>query len=241
MQVSAQGVLLDVEGTTSSVHFVYDVMFPYARRQLADYLATQWQTEACQAACEQIAQDAGHDSLAAWTSNQDAPALVTQEVLRLMDGDVKATGLKQLQGLVWRSGFESGEMTAHVYPDVPPAFHAWREQSIDLRIYSSGSVTAQQLFFGHTEQGNLLPLLSGHYDTQIGPKREAASYRNIAEDWGLPASEVLFLSDVVAELDAAQQAGMQTGLLLRPGNAEQPAGHAHPQLASFAEIALSNN
>ncbi|TWT31244.1 Enolase-phosphatase E1 [Posidoniimonas corsicana] len=240
MQVEAQGVLLDVEGTTSSVKFVYDVMFPFARRELAAYLQQSWDDPSCQAACEQVAGDAGQPSLAAWADAEDrAPRdLVEEEATRLMDADQKATGLKQLQGLIWKSGFESGEMVAHVYPDVPPALDRWRAAGADLRIYSSGSIQAQQLFFGHTQQGDLLPLFSGHYDTTTGPKREAASYAAIAADWRLPPASILFLSDITAELDAAREAGMQTGLLIRPDNAPVEPGHGHTEVASFAEILI---
>lgn len=234
----AAGVLMDVEGTTSSVKFVYDVMFPFARRELGAYLAQAWDEPACQAACEQIAADAGHASLAAWTATTGGSTreLVEAEATRLMDADQKATGLKQLQGLIWKSGFDSGEMVAHVYPDVPPALDRWRAAGVDLRIYSSGSIQAQKLFFGHTQQGDLLPLLTGHYDTTTGPKREAASYTAIAADWGLAPESILFLSDITAELDAARDAGLQTALLLRPDNAPVEPGHGHAEVTSFGEI-----
>jgi len=158
-----------------------------------------------------------------------------------MDGDVKATGLKQLQGLIWRSGFESGELRAHVYDDVPPALEAWRGAGIDVRIYSSGSVAAQVLFFGHTVAGDLRPLLNGHYDTTTGSKQEPASYLQIADAFGLPPAEILFLSDVTAELAAARQAGLQTALCLRPGNAEPPADHGFATLRDFGEIQLAKS
>ena len=237
-----RGILLDIEGTTSSVSFVYDVMFPFVRRELTPYLEVNWSDPQVAAACEQIAQDAGHDSFTAWTktagANDEASqrCLVIDEVIRLMDGDVKATGLKQLQGLIWESGFKSGELQAHVYDDVPPALRNWKQQGGDIRIYSSGSVQAQKLFFGHTIAGNLLPLVSGHYDTTTGPKKEAASYQQIARDFGISPQEILFISDVIAELDAARTAGMQTALALRPGNAPAAAGHGHRELRSFDEV-----
>ncbi|HZL90702.1 MAG TPA: acireductone synthase [Pirellulaceae bacterium] len=227
-----RGILLDIEGTTSSVSFVYDVMFPFVRRELDRYLDAHWGQPALAAACRQIARDASHDNRAADRS------WIRGEVLRLMDGDVKATGLKQLQGLIWEDGFKSGEMKAHVYDDVPPALRDWHARGIDIRIYSSGSIQAQKLFFGHTIAGNLLPLLSGHYDTTTGPKKEAESYRTIAADFGLAPSDILFLSDVPAELDAARTAGMQTALVLRPGNAAVPGGHGHAEIAGFADLNL---
>lgn len=233
-----RGVLLDIEGTTSSVRFVYDVMFPYARRELHAYLTEAWETDECRAACEQLAHEAGRESLDAWSEAENAPAmtLVEREVAQLMDADVKATGLKQIQGLIWRAGFKSGQLVAHVYADVPPALKAWREGGLDLRIYSSGSREAQHQFFGHTEQGDLLPLLSGHYDTHIGAKREADSYRRIAEDWALAPGALLFLSDITEELDAAREAGYRTGLMLRPENAAQEADHGHAEYHDFNQV-----
>ncbi len=227
---SGRGILLDIEGTTSSIRFVYDVMFPFVRRELDAYLRSHWGEPALAAACDAIARDAGHAPIAA------SQEQVKAEVLRLMDGDVKATGLKQLQGLIWDAGFKSGEMKAHVYEDVPPAIAAWNKAGLDVRIYSSGSVQAQKLFFGHTIAGSLLPLFRGHYDTATGPKKEAASYTAIAAAFALPPREILFLSDVPAELDAATQAGLQTGLVLRPGNAAVEPDHGHAEIHSFAEV-----
>ncbi|HUE73841.1 MAG TPA: acireductone synthase [Pirellulaceae bacterium] len=237
-----RGILLDIEGTTSSVSFVYDVMFPFVRRELQSYLRAHWGEPALSAAVDQIARDAGHGDFHTMLRSQSPggramvhpPTVLHREVERLMDGDVKATGLKQLQGLIWEAGFASGELKAHVYDDVPPALRDWHARGIDLRIYSSGSIQAQKLFFGHTIAGNLLPLLSGHYDTTTGPKKEAASYHTIAADFGLAPSEILFLSDVVAELDAARTAGMQTALVIRPGNAAAADGHA--EIKSFSDL-----
>lgn len=232
LKFSGRGILLDIEGTTSSISFVYDVMFPFVRRELNGYLRDHWGESELAAACDAIARDAGNPSLAA------SPEQVKAEVVRLMDGDVKATGLKQLQGLIWDAGFKSGEMKAHVYDDVPPAIAAWNQAGLDVRIYSSGSVQAQKLFFGHTIDGNLLPQFRGHYDTTTGPKREAPSYTAIAAAFALPPGEILFLSDVPAELDAAKQAGLQTGLVLRGGNAPVKPDHGHPELRSFAEVRI---
>lgn len=241
IEFGGRGILLDIEGTTSSISFVYDVMFPFVRRELDRFLREKWGKPDAAAACDAIARDAGHKSLADWQRSTGVEGesagreLVAREVTRLMDGDVKATGLKQLQGLIWESGFASGELKAHVYDDVPPALKAWNAAGIDVRIYSSGSIQAQKLFFGHTIAGDLLPLLSGHYDTTTGPKKEAASYTAIAKEHGLAPPQILFLSDVAAELDAATAAGMKTGLVLRPGNPPQPA-HTHAVLHRFDAI-----
>lgn len=236
-QLAASGVLLDIEGTTSSVSFVYDVMFPFVRRELEPYLETAWRTPECRAACEQIASEAVGSGQWASGSTLDQRA-VRDEVLRLMDGDIKSTGLKALQGLIWERGFDSGELLAHVYDDVPPALLRWNGSGLDVRIYSSGSVQAQRLFFGHTEFGNLLGQFRGHYDTTTGPKRQAASYAAIASDFQQPASEIVFLSDILAELDAARTAGMQTVLVLRPDNKPVEPGHGHTAISSFAQLEL---
>lgn len=239
-----RGILLDIEGTTSSISFVYDVMFPFVRRELARNLEANWGDPQLLSACEQIARDAGHGSLAEWAKAagtlDESPLrrLIAAEVTRLMDEDVKSTGLKQLQGLIWECGFESGELQAHVYDDVPPALQRWHDLGIDVRIYSSGSIQAQKLFFGHTIAGNLLPLLSGHYDTTTGPKKEPVSYQWIAAEFALPAGQITFISDVVAELDAARTAGMQTALAIRPGNAPATANHGHREIRSLEEVSF---
>src|SRR4029078_499288 len=216
MQFSGRGILLDIEGTPSSVSFVYDVMFPYVRKHLTFEVFANWLEPEYIEAFHAIAKDAGYESLDSWLKSQlltrDNPLraadVICKEVVRLMDADVKATGLKQLQGLIWKSGLDGGELKAPLYDYVPPALAAWNAAGKDVRIYSSGSVQAQKLFFGHTIAGNLLPQFGGHYDTTVGGKKEAESYRRIAADFSLPPAEVLFLSDIVAELDAARAAGM---------------------------------
>lgn len=241
MIFTGRGILLDIEGTTSSIRFVYDVMFPYVRRELDSFLNANWGTKDLLDACNLIAIDAGHESLEAWVGKnakeEDARKVVRKEVMQLMDGDVKATGLKQLQGLIWKAGFNSGEMKAHLYDDVLPAIKKWHNAGIDIRIYSSGSVAAQKLFFGHTIQGNILKYFSGHYDTTIGGKKEADSYRHITGEFRCPASDILFISDVVEELEAAKAAGLETALSIRPENNPQPENN-FPSITSFDKINL---
>ena len=242
IQFAGHGILLDIEGTTSSVSYVYDVLVPIARRELDSYLRANWNSPDLVQACELIARDVGFASLSAWCGDESEEGrrnLVRAEVVRLMDADVKATGLKQLQGLIWLAGYESGELQSHVYDDVPPALAAWRAAGRDVRIYSSGSIAAQKLFFGHTIHGDLLPHVRRHYDTTTGPKREAASYTAIAGEFGLAAAEILFLSDLPAELDAAHVAGFQTALCERPGNAPVAADHGHAVITDFREIELA--
>jgi enolase-phosphatase E1 len=241
IEFTGRVILLDIEGTTSSVRFVYDEMFPYVRRELAEFLDRHAADAKVLAAARQIALDGGKSSLKELVGSDNlqtdaAQQRLTAEVIRQMDADLKATGLKELQGLVWEAGFKSGELLAHVYDEVPGCLRQWHGAGKQLRIYSSGSVQAQILFFGHTIAGNLLPLISGHYDTTIGSKREAESYTRIAADIGCPPAEILFLSDIVAELDAAKAAGLQTGLVLRPGNAQQENTQQHPSLKAFGEI-----
>ncbi|QDU62658.1 Enolase-phosphatase E1 [Planctomycetes bacterium Pan216] len=243
IECSVNGILLDVEGTTSSIGYVYDVMFPFVREHLAEFLKQEWDRPALMGACQQIAHDAGAGSLAQWCGGNLEPShvqqLVHDEVIRLMDGDVKATGLKQLQGLVWRLGYDRGQLKSHVFEDVPVALKRWAKDGLNVRIYSSGSVTAQRLFFGHTDAGDLLVYLRGHYDTTTGPKKEATSYAKIAQEMRYSPEEILFLSDVVAELDAARAAGMKTALVVRLGNKPIEPGHEHPTIESFDDLVVT--
>ncbi len=243
MSDSIRGVLLDIEGTTSSISFVYDVMFPFARKHFAGYLEQRWDSDAVQDAVSVLLdKDAGFNGpdvlLGEFSDVEKYRAGIVDYLLRLMDDDVKVTGLKKMQGLVWHEGFTSGEMVAHVYDDVRPAIEAWKADGKDVRIYSSGSIHAQKLFFEYSVAGDMLPLFNGHYDTTTGPKKESDSYRQIAEAYGLPASEILFVSDVEAELDAAIEAGMQTVLSIRPGNKPLQDAQRYQAVKSFAEISV---
>jgi enolase-phosphatase E1 len=252
MQFTGRGILLDIEGTTSSVSFVYDVMFPYVRKHLTFEVFANWLEPEYIEAFHAIARDAGHESLDAWLKTKgltrDNPLRAAEdvcgEVTRLMESDAKATGLKQLQGLIWQSGFDSGELKAHVYDDVPPAIATWNAAGKDVRIYSSGSVQAQKLFFGHTIAGDLLSQFRGHYDTTTGPKKEAESYRKIAAEYGLPPREILFVSDIGAELDAAAAAGMQTALCVRDASQPPPpaaSAGVHPNIADFHQVRIETS
>ena len=152
--------------------------------------------------------------------------------------DIKATGLKQLQGMIWKDGFERGELVAEIYQDVPVALDAWTTAGLRVYIYSSGSIAAQKLFFGHSEVGDLLNYFSGHFDTTTGPKKEVQSYVTIASAIGEASEKILFISDITAELDAAREAGMATRLSIRPGNKPVEEGHGHEPIASFAQVSL---
>ena len=229
-----RGILLDVEGTTSSISFVYDVLFAHAKAQLGDFLAAHMDDPLVRAAAAGIAATAGLPAVDLGTAA--GRGQVALAAIDLMNKDVKDTALKALQGMLWRHGFESGSLVAHVFDDVPPALAQWADAGLDVRIYSSGSIEAQKLFFGHTAAGDLTPHLRGHYDTTTGPKREAASYAAIAADMGLEPRQILFVSDVGAELDAARQAGMATALAVRPGNRDPGGLFEHDAVATFADI-----
>lgn len=240
--MTVQGILLDIEGTTSSISFVHEEMFPFARHHLPEYLARHWGSKELNQTLEQLAKDLQYPGQVDWLGHlpeSDQPQEVIVQVNRLMDQDVKATGLKQLQGQIWKQGFEAGQLVAHFWEEVPQVLRDWKAQGIDLRIYSSGSIAAQKMFFGHSLAGNLLPLISGHYDTTIGNKRDTASYRAIAQDWKRSPQNLLFLSDIPAELDAARQAGYQVCLSLRPGNAPVPDNHDFPETCDFRQLPFS--
>lgn len=232
-------VLLDIEGTTSSISFVHEVMFGYVRTHLDSFLGQHLESEALQPVLRQLAIDAELDP-ENWLPKevQLKRQAVTSHVIGCMDRDQKTTGLKSLQGMIWKDGFASGALKAHLFPEVAPQLHTWKSQGLDLRIYSSGSKKAQILFFGHTLEGNLLPLFSAHYDTTIGGKKQADSYRKIAEEIGSPADTILFLSDLYDELVAASEAGMQVMASVRPGNAPLPPNCPFETFGSLKEIAL---
>lgn len=229
-----QAILLDVEGTTSSIAFVYDVLFEHARREVGAFLAAHrgdgGVMELAAALCAAAGQPAEPAAIAA------DPSSATTAAIDLMNRDVKLTPLKALQGMIWRSGYESGSLRSHVFDDVPPALERWSESGLDLRIYSSGSVEAQRLFFAHTTHGDLTGFLRGHYDTVTGPKRDPRSYEVIAADIGCEPRRILFASDVGEELDAARAAGMATVLVRRPGNREPGGLLSHPEIQGFDEI-----
>ncbi len=224
-------VLLDIEGTTTAISFVYDALFPYAAQAIPAFVRARAHEPAVRAAVDAILNDA-------LPSEREVDPLATAiaVVQRQMAADVKATGLKQLQGLVWQHGYETGAIKGHVYADVPTMFSTWQKSGRQIAIYSSGSVLAQKLLFRHSVAGDLTPYLCGHYDTQVGPKREAASYTAIAAAWKKAPGEITFCSDQPAECAAAVAAGMQAIVLLRPGNPPLPANLPFPIHADFFKV-----
>lgn len=240
--LGVRGVVLDIEGTTTPIAFVYDVLFPYARRNLRDFLSTHGPTGLLGEVETQLREEHAAD-----VARGDAPPPLPTDVtsgnavdlepylLWLMDRDRKSPGLKLLQGLVWQRGFADGTLRGELFPDVAPALARWRSESIDVAIYSSGSVLAQRLIFGHTPDGDLTSSISQFFDATIGPKRSADSYRAIASELRHSPDELLFLSDVHAELSAARAAGFHAMLCVRPGNPE-PAREDEISVGSFDDI-----
>lgn len=219
-------VVLDIEGTTTSVAFATDVLYPYARERLPSFVR-QHRDERDVAAILDEAREAGN------VRNDEA---VLARMCHWMERDQKVTPLKDLQGLIWEEGYHNGELVTPLYTDVAPMLRNWHARGLRLYIYSSGSVHAQRLIFGHTAAGDLTPLLSGYFDTRTGHKREVGTYRRIAEAIGVPPGRILFLSDVRAELDAAREAGWQTVWMVREGLAGLAA--AHRRATRFDQLPL---
>lgn len=226
--IEIRAIVTDIEGTTSSIDFVRDVLFPYAHKRLPAFVETHSDTPQVQHWLHEAAKEAGIIE----ASRQE----IIEMLLRWIDEDRKSTALKALQGMIWKDGYEAGDYRAHVYPEVPARLRAWRAQGLKLYVYSSGSVPAQKLFFHHSEAGDLGPLFAGYFDTQTGPKREAASYAAIAEAIDEQPAHILFLSDTVQELDAARAAGFQTGWLLRDPTPHASATSTHPAYRDFNAI-----
>lgn len=237
--------LLDIEGTTSPVSFVYDALFPYARRRMKAYVFAHAGEPALDADLRLLAQENAIDRAAgapiiylSQTLSQDPAEALQSSVaylLWLMDKDRKSTALKSIQGKIWAEGYEQGHLHSEVFPDVPAALKRWHAAA-RVAIYSSGSVEAQKYLFRFTGAGDLTPLIDAHFDTHTGPKVESASYQKIAAALNADPSTILFISDSVRELDAAREAGMSTLLSLRPGNAAIPDHNGHPATHSFDNL-----
>ncbi|KAM7199836.1 Enolase-phosphatase E1 [Rhypophila sp. PSN 637] len=229
--MSPKVVLLDIEGTVCPISFVKDVLFPYALAALPGVLETQWDSP-----------EFAQYRTAFPREHAVSPAALADHVKDLMSRDVKISYLKSLQGYLWERGYKNGELRAPLFSDVAPKFARWREHNVVIMIYSSGSVPAQKLLFGHTngDPANLLPFITDFFDTvNAGPKMEAASYEKIAAKHPEhPPAEWLFLSDNVKEVEAAKQAGMQSYIVERPGNAalSEETRKQHKVIQSFEEL-----
>ena len=226
--MALRGILLDIEGTILPKTYVTEVLFPYAQKHLAAYLHTHQHDQTvrrwagmCQ---ETIAKESG-----VWLSYDDMAGILTQ----WMTGDRKHQGLKALQGLIWEEGYRTGVFAPHLYGDVVPALHRWRQEHLQLAIYSSGSEQAQRLLLEHTTDGDLTPLFSHFFDTGIGSKLEPGSYGRVADRLGVPPADMLFLSDAEPELDAAAAAGVLATQVVRPGT--HPGAH-HPTVSTFDDL-----
>jgi enolase-phosphatase E1 len=216
-------VVVDIEGTVGSIRFVKDVLFPFARSRLRQFvLANRSRPDVVREL----------DAVRTETGIADVDGQIMQ-LERWSDADRKATPLKALQGMVWAGGYASGELVAHLYDDAIAALKRWRAARMRVYVYSSGSIAAQKLYFAHTAAGDMTPCLAGYFDTTTGPKQEAESYRRIASAIGRPAGDLLFLSDVAAELEAAAAAGFQAVQVRR----EPPAGGLfEPSIVTFDEL-----
>lgn len=229
-----KAIVTDIEGTTSSIAFVREVLFPYARNALPAFISSHHADPEVSVWLRRIAEETG-------ASANDLDTL-TEILIGWIDQDRKHTALKALQGLVWVDGYQQGTYKAPVYADAAEALKAWQAKGIPLYVYSSGSVPAQKLFFSHTDHGNLLPLFSGHFDTEMGEKRSVESYRRIADAIGCKGEDLLFLSDIVEELDAAREAGWQTVLIDRLEDYALPRtgdnSNGHRRMTTFDQIGL---
>lgn len=229
-----KAIVTDIEGTTSSISFVKDVLFPYAASKLPDYIRANKDKPAVREQLQAAAREAA-------LPVEDTEALIKQ-LLQWLRDDKKVTALKALQGQVWQYGYEQGAYKAHVYPDAVEQLQRWSAQGLKLFVYSSGSIHAQQLFFKYSEAGDLTPLFSDYFDTTSGPKQEAASYQKIAAAIGMPATELLFLSDIEAELNAARLSGFHTTWLVRENDSSlrpEQLKTTHPVVTGFREIKLA--
>lgn len=224
-----RAIVTDIEGTTSSIDFVKNVLFPFARERLPAFI----ETHADQPEVQHWLHEAAREARYVEASRSE----VIDLLIGWIDADRKATPLKALQGLIWADGYASGAYRAHLYPEVADRLRQWHGQGLPLYVYSSGSVAAQKLFFRYSEAGDLSSFFSGYFDTQTGPKREFESYVRIAQAIGLPPAEILFLSDIPQELDAATSAGLRTTLVCR-APVPCPPDTGHPCVPDFDAIEI---
>jgi enolase-phosphatase E1 len=224
-----RAILLDIEGTTTPISFVHDVLFPYSRFHLESFLAQHAELPDVRSDIELLRAEHATD-----VSEGKQPAPLVQPYLHwLIKQDRKSPALKSLQGKIWQQGYRDGSLRSSVFADVPVAMQRWRNEGINVSIFSSGSVLAQKLLFAHTESGDLTKLIDSYFDTGVGKKTDSASYREIATSLSLEPNQIQFISDVVKELDAAADAGMQTCLCSRPGNPPQPSTSRHRTIQSL--------
>lgn len=223
-----KAIVTDIEGTTSPISFVHDVLFPYARKHIPTYVRAH--IDDIGDILAEIAQETGQHTM------QIDECIET--LLVWMDEDRKITPLKTLQGMIWEQGYKDGAFTGHVFADVAACLEKWQQSDVQLFVYSSGSVAAQKLIFGYSDMGDLTPYFTGYFDTTVGAKKEAASYQKITQSIGVAPDHILFLSDNPGELDAARDAGYNILGLNRPGNTFDLTGYA--SVNSFSDIKLEH-
>ena len=231
-----KAILLDIEGTTTPIDFVHKKLFPFAEARFYDFVRENFDD----LASEIVGIETEHRLYEAEGQNikSDSPRSVAEHLIHLSRIDRKSTPLKSIQGKIWQTGYETGALKSEIFNDVPPAFERWKAVGKTIAIYSSGSVLAQKLLFKYTDHGDLTPFISNYFDTNIGGKRDPESYRKIASEMQIPPDEILFVSDVLDELNAASAAGYQTALSIRKSNAKIEAKNEHRQIRSFDELSL---
>jgi enolase-phosphatase E1 len=242
-ELSASLILLDIEGTTTPIDFVYKTLFPFARARVKEYLSRNWDEPETRANIAQLRAERSVDASQGLNPpmiEDDSSAERVESAVAyihwLMDRDRKSTPLKAIQGKIWQEGYQAGNLFSEVFEDVPPAFMRWRRQNKLICIYSSGSALAQMLLFANTAAGDLTDCIYRYFDTTVGHKIEAESYQRIARELRLAPADMIFISDVIAELNAARAAGMRTILAIRPGNRPVELPINHPVVDSFAAL-----
>jgi enolase-phosphatase E1 len=230
-----KAILLDIEGTTTPIDFVHKTLFPYAKEKIADYVRENFSD--IQAEIAGLKLEHARDDVYENDFDETSPESVADYLSFLIDVDRKSTPLKSLQGKIWQKGYENNELKGEVFADVPDAFKRWQTEEKKIAVYSSGSVLAQKLIFANSTAGDLTGFISEYFDTTTGAKRDPKSYQKIAEALRLPPADILFVSDVIEELDAARTAGFVTALSLREGNEELIEEPTHRIIQSFDEIA----
>ncbi len=232
-----KAILLDIEGTTTPIDFVHRTLFPFARRRMARFVEANFSSLAGEIASLKIEYKEDYaEKLYAEEFDANAADSISSYLIFLIDRDRKSTALKSIQGKIWQTGYESGELRSTVFGDVPRAFERWQTAGKILAIYSSGSVLAQRLIFKHSNHGDLTGFITDYFDTKVGGKKHPASYEKIAATLDFPAAEITFVSDIAAELDAAKTAGLQTVLAIRQGNAVLERETEHQTVTSFDEL-----
>jgi enolase-phosphatase E1 len=229
-----KAILLDIEGTTTPIDFVHKTLFTFSHERMIAFVRANF--EELNAEVRQLKTEYESDGIYPSAFDENSPVSVAEYLRFLVDGDRKSTPLKSIQGMIWQDGYDSGEIASEVFDDVPPAFERWSALGKQIAIYSSGSILAQRDLFKHTNHGDLTPFISSYFDTTTGGKRETESYAKIAVELEIAPEKILFVSDIVAELDSAQAAGMRTALSIRDGNTSVTGERSHREIRSFDEL-----